>query len=273
MLATYNGAKFLKQQVDSILHQTYKNIEIIVVDDGSTDSTISILEAYALEHKNIKIYKNETNFGFVKNFDKGCKFGYRRIYSLCDQDDYWLPDKIKNCYAAIGDYAMVYCNSMLCNEYLEPSGKKISDIVNCKDWNNCLQQAIFCRIYGHATLFKKELYNKAHPFLQVIPHDWWLSFIATFNGGIKYHDEVLVYYRQHATNLFGAVGGKKREHQKQDKAAKKQLEIEKIRTRIKAFYEACPPELTEEKQVLKAVSISYTKLFDHQTTLEELAFL
>ena len=76
------------------LQQTYANKEIIVVDDGSTDTTINILESYASEHKNIHVYKNETNLGFVKNFDKGCKLATGAFISLCDQDDYWLPEKI-----------------------------------------------------------------------------------------------------------------------------------------------------------------------------------
>jgi glycosyltransferase involved in cell wall biosynthesis len=257
VLATYNGEKFITQQMDSLLHQSYPNTEIIVVDDGSKDATINILRDYTAKHKNITIFKNEANLGFIKNFEKGCSLANGEYISLCDQDDYWLPDKIKNCFNAIGNSAMVYCNSMVCNEHLGPSGRKISDIVNCRPFNNCLEQAIFCRIYGHATLFKKELFIKARPFLDVIPHDWWLSYIATFNGGITYLDQVLVYYRQHSSNLFGAVGGKKRQHHKQDKKAKKLFEIDKIRKRINAFYAACPTELAEEKQVLKRIADSY----------------
>ena len=117
VLATYNGERFLKQQLDSVINQTYPNLEIIVVDDGSSDNTINILNEYAIRYRNVSVFKNEKNLGFVKNFDKACGLASGEFIALCDQDDYWLPDKIKRCVEAIGDNAMVYCNSMLCNEF------------------------------------------------------------------------------------------------------------------------------------------------------------
>lgn len=253
VLCTYNGEAFLAKQLESLAGQSYQNIEIIAVDDGSSDGTVYILHEYAAAHPRMRVFQNEVNLGFVKNFDKGCSLSGGEFIALCDQDDYWHIDKIKKMVEEINGFSMIYCNSFVCDERLHQTGKKISDRVNCLPVTNCLQQAIFCRIYGHATLFRKDVYTRAHPFLEVIPHDWWLCYTAAFCNGITYLDEPLVYYRQHALNLFGAVGGRKRKHNKEDK----QLEQARIRTRIAAFYQACPAEKKEEKSVLHSLVKNY----------------
>lgn len=256
VLATYNGEKFLQQQLDSLLAQTYKNIEIIAVDDVSTDNTVAILNQFAARHPNMKVIVNETNLGFIKNFDKGCSLASGELIAPCDQDDYWDETKIEKLVAHIGSSPMIYCDSFTCDHNLDKTGKKISDLVNCQPFNNCLQQAIFCRIYGHASLFTKKLYKAATPFLNIIPHDWWLSFCATTIGEIQFFPEALVYYRQHSSNLFGVVGVK-RKNKPESKQEKKQIEQTNIRTRIKTFYQICPQELTVEKQVLSTLVKCY----------------
>jgi glycosyltransferase involved in cell wall biosynthesis len=257
VIATYNGNLYLAQQMESVVAQSYPHIEIIVVDDCSTDNTMEILKSFQLKYSNIKIFCNEYNLGYIKNFEKGCSLATGEFIALCDQDDYWHPDKIKKMQAAIGDYPLIYCDSVLCDESLKPIGVNISDRVNCRDFDNCLQQAVFCRIYGHATLIKKSFMQKAIPFLEVIPHDWWLCYMATFYGGMKYLPEPLASYRQHSANIFGAAGGKSRKHNKVNKAEKNRLEMERIRTRIKAFYDVCPNELTKEKEVLRMLVKTY----------------
>lgn len=255
VMATYNGSAFIHQQMESVLAQSYPNIEVIVVDDRSTDNTVEIINDFREKYPRIKIYVNETNIGYIKNFEKGCQLAAGDYIALCDQDDYWLPEKITKMQAAIGDYPVIYCDSVLCNEALQPTGENISSKMNCRDFDNCLQQAIFCRIYGHATLINKNFLQKVIPFLSIIPHDWWLCYTATFYGGIKYFAEPLVQYRQHANNIFGAAGIKG--NKQKNKIAAKQDETEKIRARIKSFYEYCPAELKKEKKVLRAILISY----------------
>jgi hypothetical protein len=124
--------------------------------------------------------------------------------------------------------------------------------------NSCLQHAVFCRIYGHATLMSKSLYRRATPFIPDIPHDWWLCFIASTMGEIKYVDEPLSYYRQHSLNMIGIAGGKKRGHHKQNK---KRGEKEKIRRRVQAFYNICPDSLVKEKKVLNNLLRFYKNFF------------
>ncbi|CAN5507201.1 glycosyltransferase family 2 protein [soil metagenome] len=257
VMSTYNGSLYLSQQMESVLAQTYPNLEIILLDDCSTDNTTEILYAFQLKNPAIKIFRNEYNLGYIKSFEKGCLLASGEFIALCDQDDYWHPDKIKNMQAAIGNYPLIYCDSVLCDENLKPLGENISDRVNCRDFDNCLQQAIFCRIYGHATLVKKSFLQHAVPFLEIIPHDWWLCYMATFHGGIKYLPQPLASYRQHSANIFGAAGGKTRKHNKTNKGEKKRREMESIRIRIKAFYEMCPNELIKEKEVLRKLVKTY----------------
>jgi len=257
VLTTYNGEKFLSYQLESLFAQEYKNIEIIAVDDGSTDNTLAILNQFAARHHNMKVYINEKNIGFIKNFEKGCTLTNGDFIALCDQDDYWHKDKIKKQVEGIGNHAMIYCDSKVCDESLQPTGTNISDLVNFRSWNNCLQLAVFCRIYAHATFFKKSLFTAAYPFLEVIPPDWWLPYLSTFHGGMKYLPEPLVLYRQHGGNVAGVIGGRSKKDNKTSKAERKRIDLAKIRTRINAFYNACPEDLVFEKNVLFKLKQSY----------------
>jgi glycosyltransferase involved in cell wall biosynthesis len=254
VLATYNGEKFLEKQLDSLFLQSYPNIEVVAVDDGSSDKTIEILQEYAVKYTNMKVVLNKENLGFIKNFDKGCALASGQFIAPCDQDDYWDPLKIEKLVKNIGSAPMIYCDSYICDENLNIKEKKISDKVNCINFFSCLQQCVYCRIYGHATLISKDVYKKATPFIVHIPHDWWLCYISTLMGEIKFLNEPLVYYRQHSSNAIGVVGEKRRQHQKQNKEKGAKL---KIRNRVRSFYEICPEQLTEEKRVLHQLLTSY----------------
>ena len=257
VLATYNGENFLKEQLDSVLNQSYPAIEIIIVDDSSTDNTIPILTHFAAKHPSIKLFLSEKNVGYIRNFQKGVQLASGTYIALCDQDDYWLPHKMERLIHSIGNASMIYHDSLLCNHKLESTGKKISDVSNCLSYHSCLQQAVFCRIYGHASLFKTSLLKKALPFPEVLPHDWWLSFIATLENGIQFLPEVLVYYRQHSQNVFGAVGGSRKKNNGPAKKLKKQKELIQIKQRVNIFSNTCPEEHKYEKMVLRKLENSY----------------
>lgn len=257
VLATYNGEKYLAKQLQSLFQQTYSNIEIIAVEDGSSDKTVEILHEHASRHGNMRVFVNETNLGFIKNFEKGCTLSTGDLIALCDQDDFWDAEKIQKMVEAIGEHAIIYCDSLVCDENLNSKGVKVSTLVNFKSWNNCLQLAVFCRIYAHAMLFKRSLFSIAYPFLEVIPPDWWLPYLSTFYGGMKYLPEPLVLYRQHAENVSGVIGSKRKKENKVSKSERRQSDKEKIRTRIRAFYKACPEDMIEEKKVLQSLAETY----------------
>jgi len=264
VLGTYNGAAYLEDQLRSVQAQTWTNLEIIAIDDGSTDRTVGILREYAARDSRIKVIINEQNLGFVRNFEKGCSLSKGRWIALCDQDDYWLPEKVEKMVHAIGDYPMIYCDSDLCGPELQPMGTKISDLVHYQSFDDCRQLCVFSRMYGHATLITRSLFDKASPFRKEVPHDGWLAYHATLYGGVKYLPEVLVKYRQHAGNVFGVVGGKKKKDgasqgggKKVQRAEKKKKELARVRLRMDAYCAACPETLVPQKRLLRALAESY----------------
>ena len=257
VLGTYNGETYLREQLDSVLAQTYPFLEIITIDDGSSDSTVEILNEYAARDPRIKVVVNEQNLGFIRNFEKGCSLATGHWIALCDQDDYWMPEKVRKMVEAIGDYPMVYCDSILCDEKLQPLGNRISDLVHYQSFDDPRQLCVFSRMYGHATLITRELFTLSRPFLKEVPHDGWLAYHATLYGGILYLPETLVSYRQHAANIFGVVGRKKKKPAAEEKAALKKRELERIRIRMQAYCNACPETLGPQKKLLRALVRSY----------------
>jgi glycosyltransferase involved in cell wall biosynthesis len=257
VVATYNGEKFLAQQLDSLLAQTYPNLEIIICDDASTDGTTLLLATYGAIHSNIRIYHNKENLGYIRNFERAITLSSGSLVALCDQDDYWHPEKLTLQFEALGDAALVYCDSSICDETLQPTGQLVSTISRCQHYNSCLQQAVFCRIYGNTMLFKKNMLQKALPFPTSLPHDWWIAFLAAHRGGIVYCDQVLVEYRQHEGNLIGAATGSSRSMSKEERKEANKKEVAAIRERMSLFYDTCPAELSFEKKALEQLNRSY----------------
>src|SRR5689334_6476928 len=100
VLCTFNGARFLEDQVESILNQTYPNIELLISDDASIDESIIILKKYE-HHPLVKLFYNKQNVGFAKNFETAAMLTKGNYIAFSDQDDIWLPDKIEKLYTAI----------------------------------------------------------------------------------------------------------------------------------------------------------------------------
>src|SRR5437868_15054123 len=100
VLCSYNGERFIKEQIDSILHQTYPNIELIISDDASTDETARILKEYKGDQK-IKLFFQDENVGATKNFEFAIKQVRGEFIAFSDQDDIWLPQKLERLYSAI----------------------------------------------------------------------------------------------------------------------------------------------------------------------------
>ncbi len=262
ILGTWNGESFLCEQLDSLFAQTYQNIQIIAIDDGSSDRTVDILHEYATRHPNMQVVVNEANLGFIKNFEKGARLSAGELISFCDQDDWWLPEKIERMVAARDNHPMIFCDSALCDERLQPMGRNISDLVHQQSFYDCRQLCVFSRMYGHAIVVTRDLFEKSTPFIKEMPHDGWLAFHATLYGGVKFLPEPLVKYRQHAANVFGVVG-RKRKKQPAFRATpplrseKKKAELARIRTRMSAFCAACPDELVPQKRLLLALVDCY----------------
>jgi len=200
-LCTYNGARFLSQQLDSLLAQTYGNLEIVVNDDGSSDETIAILERYACRDARIGLEVNPENIGFGSNFRLALERCHGTFIAPCDQDDVWMPEKIAALVAAIGTRQLAYCDSILIDAAGKPLGPRMSDIV---PMSSCTDPSMFAFgncVSGHAMLFRRELLRQALPVPGVFFYDWWIAAVAAAAGGIVFCNQSLVLYRQHGMNV------------------------------------------------------------------------
>jgi glycosyltransferase involved in cell wall biosynthesis len=256
VVATFNGARYIREQLDSIIHQTYPNIEIVITDDQSTDETLSILEEYALKYSNIKLYQNETNLKYIKNFEKGMQLAKGDFIAPSDQDDVWELDKLAVLMDNIGEHAIIYCNSVLMDADGKEMNQKLSDIKRLDSFDSCINYAIGNSAPGHAMLIRKQVIIDCGVFPTMIPHDYWLGFVATFNSQVYFLDRVMVRYRQHDANVFGAAKAADRTAPKPKKVSKAELQ-EKARERIYLLYQKLPDTLEAEKKIFKALYKSY----------------
>ncbi|MFI5130623.1 MAG: glycosyltransferase, partial [Chitinophagales bacterium] len=114
VMCTYNGSRFVAEQIESICHQTHEQLQIIIVDDASTDTTYDIVKQWADRDKRIQAYKNENNLGFNLNFNKACKLATGDFIAIADQDDIWEKAKVEKLLVKISespDTLLVHCIS------------------------------------------------------------------------------------------------------------------------------------------------------------------
>jgi len=250
VIATYNGERFLREQLDSIIAQTYKPIEIVAVDDCSTDNTVAILNEYANQSGNFRVIRNPQNLGYQKNFEKGFTLAEGDYIAPCDQDDIWLPGKIEVLVDNIGNHPIAYCNSAFIDSNGRLMGGRMSDIKTLTDFDDPLMYVVGASAPGHAMLIKKQVAMAAMPFPELLSHDNWLGFVATFFGCVKFVDEVLVHYRRHDSNVFGYVDKKRK------KKETSRQRIEQARQRLQLLFDKCPDALWQ-KTVLGKIRKSY----------------
>lgn len=251
VIATYNGERFLQEQLESIISQTYTPIEIIAIDDCSTDNTFSILNRYAAQHPHFTLIRNEQNLGYQKNFEKGFALAKGDYIAPSDQDDIWLPNKIETLVNNIGHHAIAYCNSAFINSESESMDKTMNDIKILANFDNPIMYVTGASAPGHAMLITRQLALDAMPYPTLVSHDYWLAFVATFNSSLKFIDEVLVLYRRHDTNVFGAINSKNKVRESA------QQRVQKARERVQLLYQKCPDYLTEQKQAFYQICKSY----------------
>lgn len=201
-LCVYNGESFLAEQLDSIITQDYKYLEIIAVDDCSSDKSWELLKSYHDIDNRIRIYRNNENLGYVKNFEKAISLSTGLYFALSDQDDVWAGDKLSTMIAAMGDNIMIYHDA----DYIDEDGRQIgtntvSSLLRVYDGSSCIPFILANCVHGHATLFNNEIKKYILPFDERSPLDWWLTYVAFNVGSVKYIDKVLVHYRQHQSTV------------------------------------------------------------------------
>lgn len=227
LMSTYNGSKYVKDQIESIINQTYQDLELFIRDDGSSDDTYSIINKYAELYPNkVHICKDELkNIGFIKSFLQLIKCVDADYYAFSDQDDVFFPEKYTLIMEVLSKYndlkqnepLGIICNAEVTDENLIPLGVKMYDKALGLDFQKCVGNFIYgrnhlfcpfgCSItFNHAV--KNFIYKNSNLVipdrtLSMFFHDALIWFICIINGKFIFLDEDLQYYRQHTNNTHG----------------------------------------------------------------------
>jgi glycosyltransferase involved in cell wall biosynthesis len=195
-MATYNGEKYIKEQLDSIIIQLGINDEIIISDDGSTDRTIEIIESF--QDSRIKLFLNSFQ-NLILNFEFALKKANNNYIFLSDQDDVWLPNKIEVCMRNLLLYDMIVSNCKVVDQYLEVINESFFQLNHSK--KGLIYNLTKNSYLGCCLAFRKEILIKALPFPKHIPmHDIWLGFVSDIFFNVFFVNEPLMFYRRHGAN-------------------------------------------------------------------------
>lgn len=218
LMATYNGEKFLKEQIESILNQTYQNFVLYIRDDNSTDSTQSIIDEYVKKYpeKIVKVEDNRCAKGACNNFMYLLEYVYNLdkydMFMFSDQDDFWLKDKVE---VTINEYEKVEKKEqpILIHTDLNVVDAKLNMINESflrysnlngkyKNFNNYLIQN---NVTGCTTFINKSLVDLIKFDIKDIRmHDWYFALLASAFGQVIFIDKATIKYRQHGKNVLGA---------------------------------------------------------------------
>lgn len=219
LLATCNGAPYLPEQLDSLMAQTCRSWRLLVRDDGSSDGTLEILENYRSRHPDvIMIIPNEgQNLGACGNFSRLLEQADAPYVMFCDQDDFWLPDKIETTLAAMQELErqhgtatplLIHTDLMVVDEQLTVIGESLwrfqrTEPQRLTKLNRVLLQNLAT---GCTIMINRALRDLAVPVpKQAWMHDWWLVLVATAFGRVAAVASPTVLYRQHEGNDTGAM--------------------------------------------------------------------
>ena len=219
LLATYNGEKYIREQLNSIINNLYSNLKLIISDDASTDATLTILREFEDKYSFISVINHEdTPHGAFYNFQNLIQFVKTKkinadYYMFSDQDDVWKEDKIQDSVSEIekqndGKPVLIYTSKEYVDENLEPLGFNVpkEDLFDI----NILHQN---KTYGCTYIFNKQLLDKldyqAPDFF--INYDHYVAFQAFLYGNVYYFPEKTILYRQHGNNVSGIVKRKLKE--------------------------------------------------------------
>ena len=196
VLCTYNGAKYLSEQLESILAQTYPLHEIIIQDDNSTDETVNIIHEYASKYSLIKFFKNNSAHGVNGNFISAMQRATGDYIAISDQDDIWEADKIENQMKSIG-------KNLLCSGFSCPFSTDGSfAYFDHRKRNVNVVRMCFLGLPGHTLLLRRELINMLppleHSIFKYSMYDAALSIVAAAHKNIVFIDKILVNFRRHS---------------------------------------------------------------------------
>ena len=217
VLSTYNGAKFLAEQLESIQKQTFTDWQLLIRDDGSTDETPQIIQQFATSDKRIKFINadNRENFGVIKNFFTLVKFELADYYFFSDQDDVWLPNKMATMLDEAQKYdqakpLMVYMDLSVVDQNLVVTQPSMIQSQSHHANTTLLPELTENTVTGGVSMINQALASRWQSTEQIIMHDWYLALLATAIGELVYIDQPGELYRQHENNVLGARTLRKR---------------------------------------------------------------
>lgn len=198
-IATYNGEKYIKEQLDSILLQIGKDDEVIISDDYSTDRTLDIIKEY--NDPRIKIYFNNNERGYTKNFENALKKSSGEIIFLSDQDDIWLTNKVSLVKEKLKEADMVVTDAIVVNDKKEIITKSMFSVLNTQ--TGFLKNIIKNRYQGCCIAFNRQILDRLLPFPKnqnLAPHDIWIPIISEMYYKVALVKEPCLLYRRHDNN-------------------------------------------------------------------------
>ena len=214
-LATYNGSRFLDQQLETLASQERLPDELVVTDDASTDDTVAKIEAFAATAPfPVRLHRNAKRLGYRANFMRAAGLCQSDVIAFCDQDDLWEPRKLQACLARFDDpeVLIVYHDALTVAE----DGTPLAPLENstAPAVTRYLQSPPMDYVLGFALLFRSSLRSLSQLWCQSLDHkevrrrermghDSWFFFLGSVLGSIMHIDEPLVRYRQHESNTFG----------------------------------------------------------------------
>ncbi|MCE7042060.1 glycosyltransferase family 2 protein [Dyadobacter sp. CY312] len=217
-MCTYNGAKYLPEQLESIANQTIPVEELVVCDDGSTDNTIEVIKAFAQTCSfPVAVHSNAENLGSTKNFEKCLNLCAGDIIFLCDQDDKWREDKVEKQLAyfkANPDKDAVFSDAMMIDNDSKPIGRTIWEEIEFtttyqKKWLEGKAHEILFNgfvVTGATLAIRKSSLERLMPFpthVEDLIHDAWMAMVLSLEDKIGFIAENLISYRRHESQQVG----------------------------------------------------------------------
>ena len=243
-LCTYNGELYLREQLDSLISQTYPNIEILVSDDASGDNTLAILREYAQKHSQIRIVENEVNIGYNKNFEKAISLCSGPIIATSDQDDRWEAGKIETMmdqWPTGAQFVYSLSGSFTGKDF---GNRKPPPVTLYTSINDAHKLVFNSPVHGHACLFTKAFSLQCMPFPENVFYDWWMSMHAAVRGTIGCIPQVLTWHRVHEDNSSRNITSIK------DKKERERQLREQCAFFIESFYEKNTNEIPQRQSLL-----------------------
>lgn len=279
-MATYNGEKYIGEQLTSILEQTRPVDEIIISDDASTDGTLQVIKNFMQRSSKITLISNNANLGLNANFEKAISRCGGHYIAISDQDNIWERERIEKMLAAFKDEVLVYSDSTI----ITADGRKRSRLSEKKKYVFTLGASpkefyFYNAIFGHNVIFRRELLDDLIPIPgEGINYDGWLSFTASSVGKIRYLDESLACFRIHPDNITHRQKPERSPQPKPSKLDRKHAYHERLVHRLatfkqckrleageRRFLESFLRELQRSEEVLFNLRLFLILLFNHRS--------